>query len=484
MDQLPVFLDLRDRLVLLVGGGEVAARKAQLLLSAGARLRVVAPQLCSELRQLCERSGTELINARFEPAHLAAAMLAVAATDDPQVNQAVSAAGRAANVWVNAVDDASASSCYLPAIVDRSPVIIAVGTKGASPTLARRVRAQLESLLPHRLGKLALLAGRMRGLVRRALADQAQRRKFWDQFFDSALATSILAGAIEQEAADAEFSAELAAATAASVASAAAPAARGAVWLIGAGPGDPDLLTLRAQQLLQQCDVVLYDRLVPQAVLERVRRDAERVFVGKRPGEHRTTQARINELLQGYAARGLRVARLKGGDPLVFGRGGEEIAALVSAGVPVLVVPGVTAAFGAAAASAIPLTHRGLAQSVCFVTAMGEAAASLDWRALAAPLQTVVFYMGVSQLPRIVERLLQHGAPPARAAAVIERATQPGQRVVAGELQDIVARVTAAGVAAPALLMVGDVTRFAGLAAGTTAKPAAGSVYTTHTPES
>ncbi len=219
---------------MLVGGGEVAARKAQLLLSAGARLRVVAPELGSELRELCERSGAELINARFEPAHLSAAMLAVAATDDPLVNQAVSAAGRAANVWVNAVDDANASSCYLPAIVDRSPVIIAVGTGGASPTLARRVRAQLEALLPQRLGELAAFARRMRAPVRRALAGQAERRKFWDQFFDSALATRILSGATLQETAAAEFAAQLAAASAATDV---ASAARGAVWLIGAGPG-------------------------------------------------------------------------------------------------------------------------------------------------------------------------------------------------------------------------------------------------------
>jgi uroporphyrin-III C-methyltransferase/precorrin-2 dehydrogenase/sirohydrochlorin ferrochelatase len=458
VDQLPVFLDLHGRVVLLVGGGEVAARKAQLLLAAGARLRVVAPELCTALRELCERSGAEVLSARFAAAHLDGAMLAVAATDDANVNRAVSAAGHAAHVWVNAVDDAAASSCFMPAIIDRSPVIIAVGTGGASPTLARRLRAQLEAWLPQRLGVLAQLAGRMRAPVRAALSDDNQRRQFWDRFFDSELAARILAGAIAGDALERAFAAELAAAQSPG----AAPGARGAVWLIGAGPGDPDLLTLRAQQLLQQCDVVLYDRLVPQAVLERVRRDALRVFVGKQPGEHRTTQARINELLLHYAARGLRVARLKGGDPLVFGRGGEEIAALASAGVPLIVVPGVTAAFGAAAANAIPLTHRGLAQSVCFVTAMGEAAAALDWRALAAPLQTVVFYMGVSQLPRIVERLLQHGAPESRPAAVIERATQPGQRLVAGELRNIAARVAMAGIAAPALLMVGDVAQFAG----------------------
>ncbi|MGB8692252.1 MAG: siroheme synthase CysG [Steroidobacteraceae bacterium] len=460
MDQLPVFLDLRGRLVLLVGGGAVATRKAQLLAAAGARLRVVAPELSAPMRQLCARIGAEVCAVAFDPAHLQGAMLAVAATDDPQVNSVISAAGRAANVWVNAVDDATASSCYLPAIIDRSPVIIAVGTGGASPTLARRVRAQLEALLPNRLGELARLAARMRPGVRTALPEESQRRQFWDRFFESELAERVLAGNVATGEADAGFESLLATAAASVTAMPQVPA-RGAVWLIGAGPGDPDLLTLRAQHLLQQCDVVLYDRLVPPAVLERVRRDAERVFVGKESGQHRTTQARIHELLLHYAVRGLRVARLKGGDPLVFGRGGEEIAALLQAGVPVIVVPGVTAAFGAAAANAMPLTHRGLSQSVCFVTAMGEAAAGLDWRALAAPLQTVVFYMGVAQLPRIVERLRAHGAPATRPAVVVERATLPGQRLVSGTLEDIAAHALAAGVAAPALLVVGDVAQFA-----------------------
>jgi uroporphyrin-III C-methyltransferase/precorrin-2 dehydrogenase/sirohydrochlorin ferrochelatase len=234
------------------------------------------------------------------------------------------------------------------------------------------------------------------------------------------------------------------------------------VWLIGAGPGDPDLLTLRAQQLLQQCDVVLYDRLVPEAVLARVRRDALRVSVGKTPGQHRTTQAHIHELLLDYAGRGLRVARLKGGDPMVFGRGGEELAAVVAAGIPVVVVPGVTAALGAASAAAMSLTHRGRSQAVVFVTAMGEAAAALDWRTLAAPLQTVVFYMGVSQLGLIAARLQAHGAPATRPALVMERATQPGQRGVAGTLADIAGRAAAAGIGAPALLVVGDVAGYAG----------------------
>ncbi len=456
LDYLPVFLDLRGQRVLLVGGGAVAARKAALLLEAGAQLRIVSPERCAELVQLCERPSVHYLAARFEPAHLDACVFAVAATDDAAVNLQVGAAGRAARVFVNAVDDPAASSCLMPSIVDRSPVIVAIGTGGAAPTLARKLRARIESLLPERLGELAREASNRRAQVRAALPTLELRQRFWEDFFDSALAQRLLAGPVSAADADAGFDQQIGAARARG----ALPRA-GEVWLIGAGPGDPDLLTLRAQQLLQQCDVVLYDRLVPAAVLARVRRDAERVFVGKEPGRHRTTQQRIHELLIAHARRGLRVARLKGGDPMVFARGGEELAALTQAGIAVIVVPGVTAALGAASAARIPLTHRGAAQSVCFVTAMGEAAAALDWRALAAPLQTVVFYMGVAQLPQIVARLVEHGAPPQRRAAIVEHATLPGQRVIAGTLAQIAALAAAAGVGAPALLIVGDVAEFA-----------------------
>jgi uroporphyrin-III C-methyltransferase/precorrin-2 dehydrogenase/sirohydrochlorin ferrochelatase len=387
-------------------------------------------------------------------------VLVVAATDSADTNHAVASAARAMRIWVNVVDDATGGDCLMPSIVDRSPVIVAIGTGGATPTLARRVRERIEALLPERLGALARAAGERRERVRAALPALPARQHFWDDFFDSALAQQILAAPLDAAAIDAGFDAQVAAARDATM-DASSQARMGIVWLIGAGPGDPDLLTLRAQQLLQQCDVVMYDRLVPEAVLARVRRDAERVFVGKQPGSHRTTQLRIHELLIEHARRGRRVARLKGGDPMVFARGGEELAALAQAGVPVIVVPGVTAALGAASSARIPLTHRGASQSVCFVTAMGEAAAALDWRALAAPLQTVVFYMGVSQLPQIVARLIEHGAPPDRPAAIVERATLPGQRVIAGTLRDIAARAGNAAVGAPALLVVGDVAQFA-----------------------
>jgi uroporphyrin-III C-methyltransferase / precorrin-2 dehydrogenase / sirohydrochlorin ferrochelatase len=446
MDYLPVFLDLRDRLTLVVGGGAVALRKVELLLKSGARVRVVAPALHSELALYRDAGRIEHHAVPFEPAHFETVALAIAATDNREVNHAVAAAGAGRGVFVNVVDDGEASSCIMPAIVDRSPVIVAIGSSGQSPTLVRRVRTQLEALLPERLGELARLAGRARERVSRALPDINHRRRFWDRLFAGSIASKVYAGSLAE--AEALLDTQLKAADV---------APRGEVYLIGAGPGDPDLLTLRALQLLQQSDVVLYDRLVSDAVLERVRRDAECVFVGKESGQHRVTQQRIHALLLEYAGRGLRVARLKGGDPFIFGRGGEEIDALRAAGIPVVVVPGITAALGAAAAAALPLTQRGVAQSVTLVTAMGEGAESLDWRSLAAPMQTVVFYMGISQLPRIVERLLAQGAPPERPVAIIERATLPQQRVLAGCLRDIAPRAERAGVEAPALLIVGDI---------------------------
>lgn len=446
MDYLPVFLDLRGRLTLVVGGGAVATRKVELLLKTGARVRVVAPALHPELALYRDAGRIEYRSVLFEPAHFEGVALAIAATDRPEVNHAVAAAGAARGIFVNVVDDGSASSCLMPAIVDRSPVMVAIGSSGQSPTLVRRVRTQIEALLPERLGELARLAGRARTRVQRALPDINQRRQFWDRLFSGSIASKVYAGSMAE--AEALLDAQLQ--------SADAPL-RGEVYLIGAGPGDPDLLTLRALQLLQQSDVVLYDRLVSDAVLERVRRDAECVFVGKESGQHRVTQQRIHALLLEYAGRGLRVARLKGGDPFIFGRGGEEIDALAAAGIPVVVVPGITAALGAAAAAGLPLTQRGVAQSVTFVTAMGEGAEGLDWRSLAAPGQTVVFYMGISQLPRIVGHLLAQGAPRQRPVAIIERATLPEQRVLAGSLHDIAERARRAGIQAPALLIVGEI---------------------------
>ena len=456
MDYLPVFLDLTGRNTLVVGGGAVAARKIELLLKAHARVRVVAPHLHPELMVFRDAGRIEHHAVPFEPHHLEGVMFAIAATDCPEVNRAVAAAGAERSVFVNVVDSASDSSCIMPAIVDRSPVLVAIGTAGHAPVLGRRLRAQIEALLPERLGELARLAGRLRARVQRSLPELRSRRLFWERLFSGPIATQVLAGhsasaeqLLERELEPDRFErAEIAAAT-------------GEVYLIGAGPGDPDLLTLRALQLLQQADVVLYDRLVSEAVLARARRDAVRIFVGKEPGQHGRTQERIHALMLEHAQRGQRVARLKGGDPSVFGRAGEELEALRSAGIPVVIAAGVTAALGAAASARLPLTQRGRSQSVTLVTATGEGADRLDWCALAAPLQTIVFYMGIAQLPRIVEQLIAHGAPPQRWAAIVERATLPQQRIVAARLDEIVERAQQQAIGTPALLIVGDVAEHA-----------------------
>ncbi|HWW20001.1 MAG TPA: siroheme synthase CysG [Steroidobacteraceae bacterium] len=449
MEYLPVFLNLRDRLTLVVGGGAMAARKVELLLKAQARVRVVAPRLHPELALFRDAGRIEHLPLAFEPQHFSDVAFAIAATDSRAVNQAVASTGAARGVFVNVVDDAIGSSAVMPALVDRSPIIVAIGTAGQSPTLARRLRAQLEAMLPERLGELARWAGAVRERVRKGLPDADRRRHFWDQLFAGNLASLVLAGRVRD--ADQLLEQQLQHACADTL------AGRGEVYLIGAGPGDPDLLTLRALQLMQQADVVLYDRLVSAAVLDRVRRDARRIDVGKQSGRHRVTQDRIHSLLLEHARQGLRVARLKGGDPFIFGRGGEEIDLLQRAGIPVIVVPGVTAALGAAASAQVPLTQRGLAPSVTFVTATGEGASELNWAALSAPSQTIVFYMGVAQLPRIVEHLHAHGAPADRPVAIVERATLPDQRVVAGSLGNIVEMAQRAQVAAPALLIVGEV---------------------------
>jgi uroporphyrin-III C-methyltransferase/precorrin-2 dehydrogenase/sirohydrochlorin ferrochelatase len=454
MDYLPVFLRLDGRPALIVGGGRVAARKVAWLVRAGARVTVVAPGLHTDLEACINRAECAHLQRGFEPGQLAGMALVVAATDDRAVNVAVSDAARQRNIPVNVVDSPELSTFIFPAIIDRSPILVAVSSAGAAPVLARRVREQIEALLPARLGRLARFMGERRGDVQKALGFLA-RRAFWERIVTGATATRVLAG--NEAGAASAFASELRTSQLTSCATGASGS--GEVYLIGSGPGDPDLLTLRALQLLQQADVILYDRLVPDAILERARRDAERIAVGKEVGD-RTQQQRIHQLLLQFAAAGKRVARLKGGDPFVFGRGGEEIELLAAHNIPYIVVPGITAALAAAACAEIPLTHRRLAHSVTFVTGHAVGDTQLDWQALAALHHTVVFYMGLAQLPAIVARLRAAGARADHPAAVIERAALPGQRVLRAELQHIAALAAGEQVAPPALLIVGAVAAF------------------------
>jgi uroporphyrin-III C-methyltransferase / precorrin-2 dehydrogenase / sirohydrochlorin ferrochelatase len=451
MDYLPIFIAIQDQPAVVVGGGQVAHRKVEWLLAAKARVTVVAPSLGAELTELAARGAVEHIAACFAPEQLRHASVTIAATDSSDVNAAVALAARTQRVPVNVVDSPELSSFIFPAIIDRSPVIVAVGSGGRAPVLVRRVRAQIEALLPAKLGALARFMGERRAAVKQALAPGV-RRPFWERIIGGAVGSQVLAG--EEARARDVFAVELS--------GSAAPARLGEVYLIGAGPGDPDLLTLRAVQLLQQADVILYDRLVSDAVLARARRDAQRIFVGKEAGDSQNAQARIHELMIQHAQAGLRVARLKGGDPFIFGRGGEEIEALAAAGITYVIVPGITAALGAAAAAGIPLTHRKLAHSLTFATGHALDDDTLDWNSLARPNHTVVFYMGVTHLSRIIARLRAAGASATHPAAIIERATLPEQRVLGGTLATLEALATDAAVSAPALLIVGEVAAFAG----------------------
>jgi uroporphyrin-III C-methyltransferase/precorrin-2 dehydrogenase/sirohydrochlorin ferrochelatase len=444
----PLFADLHGRRVVVVGGGVVAERKVRLLLEAGARVTVVAPQISAAVRAL---APAEAVEADFQPLHLDGAVLAVAATDDPEVNAVVAEAGRARNVLVNVVDDAELSSFIVPAIVDRSPLVIAISSGGVAPVLARLVRERLESLIDGSMGSLASMLEHWRARIKARLPDVAARRRFYERVVRGRV--SALVRSRQLVAAERELERVLEHEPA---------SARGSVVLVGAGPGDAGLLTLNALRALQEADVILHDRLVSSEVLDLARRDAERISVGKAAGRHSVPQERIHALMLEHARAGRRVVRLKGGDPFVFGRGGEELEFLEANGIAFEVVPGITAAVACGAYAGIPLTHREHAQSVRLVTAhCGESLDTLDWPALAQERHTVALYMGVAALGHVRDRLLAHGRSPATPVAIVENGSRPEQRVVLASLAELEEAGRHARVKSPALLIVGEV---AGLA--------------------
>lgn len=450
MDYLPIFLRLAGQRCVVIGGGEVAARKVGLLLEAGAAVTVVAPALCEALEKLVCDGRVAHQAQPFRAAQLDEVALAIAATDDRTVNAEVSRVARARRIPVNVVDDPELCSFILPAIVDRSPVVVAVSSGGASPVLSRLLRARLETLIPSGYGDLARLARRFRDRVKGALPAPA-RRPFWERVLTGPIAELVYSGRLAQAEQALEEAID---------SSACAGPAEGEVYLVGAGPGHPELLTFAALRLMQQADVVLYDNLVSAEVMDLCRRDAERIYVGKRRAHHTLRQEEINALLVRLAKDGRRVLRLKGGDPYVFGRGGEEIETLAASGVRFRVVPGITAACGVAAYAGIPLTHRDYAQSCVLVTGhLKDGSMNLDWRGLARPRQTVVVYMGLLGLRELCEQLIAHGMPPDMPAAVVQQATLPQQRVVTGTLADLAERVEAARLRPPTLVIVGDVVK-------------------------
>ncbi|WHP31645.1 siroheme synthase CysG [Trabulsiella odontotermitis] len=444
MDHLPIFCQLRDRDCLLVGGGDVAERKARLLLDAGARLTVNARDVVPQFTVWAESGSVTLVKGDFNPSLLDTSWLVIAATDDEQVNERVSQAAEARRIFCNVVDAPKQASFIMPSIIDRSPLMVAVSSGGTSPVLARLLREKLEAILPQHLGQVAHYAGQLRARVKKQFATMSERRRFWEKLFVNDRLAQSLANQDQQaitETTEQLLSEDL--------------DNRGEVVLVGAGPGDAGLLTLKGLQQIQQADIVVYDRLVSDDIMNLVRRDADRVFVGKRAGYHCVPQEEINQILLREAQKGKRVVRLKGGDPFIFGRGGEELETLCKAGIPFSVVPGITAASGCSAYGGIPLTHRDYAQSVRLVTGHLKTGSELDWHNLAAEKQTLVFYMGLNQAATIQQKLLEHGMEADMPVALVENGTAIKQRVVDGTLAEL--GELAQQVVSPSLIIIGRV---------------------------
>ena len=447
MEIFPISLKLQQQACLIVGGGRIAYRKAVLLAKAGAILHVLAPEIEHDLLALVKQTQGQYVAEHFAmQVNLRDYRLVIAATNDRAVNQQVFEACEAEKVLVNSVDDPPHCRFMVPAIIDRSPLVISVASNGTSPVLSRQLRTQLETLIPHGMGKLAEFSGKWRATVKEKISNPDERRIFWEDLYAGPLKEQVFHG----NEAEADRLIELALE--------AWKTPKGEVYLVGAGPGDPELLTLKALRLMQQADVVIYDRLVSQPIMDLCRRDAEKIYVGKARSNHAVPQEGINALLVKYASQGKRVCRLKGGDPFIFGRGGEEIQELFDAGITFQVVPGITAASGCSAYAGIPLTHRDYAQSVRFLTGhLKEGSPELPWPELVYENQTLVLYMGLVGLENTCQQLIAHGQRPNMPVALISKGTTPEQKVVVGTLADIASKVSEHHIQAPTLTIIGEV---------------------------
>ncbi|WP_074383414.1 siroheme synthase CysG [Acinetobacter pseudolwoffii] len=449
MDIFPISLKLQQQPCLIVGGGHIAYRKAVLLAKAGAVIHVIAPKIDANLLGIVQQSQGQYDQAPFSiQIPLRHYRLVIAATDDADVNRQVFELCEAENVLVNSVDDPPHCRFMVPAIIDRSPLVISVASNGTSPVLSRQIRTQLEATIPHGMGKLAEFSGKWRSHVKAKIVNPDQRRIFWEDLYASPLKEQVF----NDNMAEADRLIEQALQE--------WQQPKGEVYLVGAGPGDPELLTLKALRLMQQADVVIYDRLVSEPIMDLCRRDAEKIYVGKARSNHAVPQDGINALLVKYASEGKRVCRLKGGDPFIFGRGGEEIEELFAAGITFQVVPGITAASGCSAYAGIPLTHRDYAQSVRFLTGhLKEGSPELPWRELVYENQTLVLYMGLVGLERICAQLIAHGQRADMPVALVSKGTTPEQKVVVGTLADIASKVSEHQIQAPTLTIIGEVVR-------------------------
>ncbi len=449
MNYLPIFIDIKQKPCLVIGGGDIALRKINLLLKANAQVTCIAKQCCNGIAELVKDKRVIFIKKSFEPSDINAQVLIVSATDDSTLNAQVSTLAKDANIPVNVVDSPDLCSFVMPSIVDRSPIVIAISSAGKAPVLARLIRAKLESTIPHAYGKLAILAGNFRDQVKAKFSNIEDRRYFWEKIFSGIVAEKVFAGKVDEASVD--LQAQLDGSTDSNM---------GEVYLVGGGPGDPDLLTFKALRLMQQADVILYDRLVSPEVMELVRRDAELIYVGKERDNHSVPQDGINQLLVDLAMQGRRVCRLKGGDPFIFGRGGEEIETLAENAVPFQVVPGITAASGCSTYSGIPLTHRDYSQSCRFVTGhLKDGSMNLPWNELAVEQQTIVFYMALKGAQHLSEQLIAHGMRANMPVALVEKGTTPDHKVYVTTLAELGALVENTTIHAPTLMIVGEVVK-------------------------
>ncbi len=451
MKYLPIFYDLSVRPCLVVGAGEIAARKVRQLRKAEASVTVIAPDICAELQGLADNKEIQYIAEQFSEAVLDDKMLVIAATNDAEVNKQVSELAKARNIPVNVVDNPDLCSFIMPSIVDRDPVQIAISTGGASPVLARLLRARLETLIPASYGRLAQLMGKFRQHVRQRYPKMQERRRFWEHVLQGPVAEMIYAGqdkaaliALEKSLEEEEAVIDKA----------------GEVYLVGAGPGDPDLLTFRALRLMQQAEVVLYDRLVAPAIVDLCRKDAERIYVGKKRDQHTLPQTEINQLLVDLAKQGKRVLRLKGGDPFIFGRGGEEIDLLSAENIPFQVIPGITAASGCASYAGIPLTHRDYAHTCVFITGhLKDGSMDLNWDTLIQPRQTIAVYMGIVGLEVLCRELIARGMSATMPAALIQQGTTHKQKVYISDLGSLPDIPRQHDIKPPTMIIIGEVVK-------------------------
>jgi len=464
VDYLPVSLDIRNNWCLIVGGGEVAFRKLKMLLKAGALVELMSPEFSEDIISLSQKTdffgkiklSANNYSTENDKELLSGYKLVIAATDSPLINRAVSVSAEKNNVIVNVVDNLELSSMIMPAIIDRSPLVVSVSTSGVAPILARKIRERIEWLLPTNLGGLIKRLQKLRNSAKNNKLSLIQKKSFYEWFLEKYFDENLneknkpLANKdiVERDLYDQFVDSEIRIDS----------QVKGKVYLVGAGPGDPELMTVKALKILQKADVVLYDSLISDEILSQIRRDAKLVHVGKRAKRHIMSQLQINQCLVDYAQSESIVVRLKGGDPFIFGRGGEELQVLARLGIPYEVVPGITAAAGCASYAGIPLTHRDHTQSIRFITGHQQSnGKELDWYSLAKDKQTLVFYMGLTSHQVIIENLLKHGLSKNMPVAVIENGTLINQRVIIGELRELHQLIKQHKVKSPSLIIVGEV---------------------------